>query len=63
MGLNFLTFEDCLTITNFIALMKEESFWFSSEEKKEFLYHLFDANEQGHFTLSDFKERFLKMSI
>lgn len=58
-----LIFQKGVTISYFIALVKDHRFWFKTEHEKSFIYNLFDNESKGHFDLVDFRERFVKMSL
>lgn len=58
-----LVFQKEVTISFFIALVKDQAFWFKTELEKDFVYNLFDNEQKGHFDLVDFRDRFVKMSF
>lgn len=60
---NFHFYQNQLTITDFVAIVKEHSFWFQTQKEIDFAYYMFDVDSKGRFDLKDFKERFVKMSI
>lgn len=60
---NFHFYQNQLTITDFVAIVKEHSFWFQTQKEIDFVYYMFDVDNKGRFDLKDFKERFVKMSI